>query len=429
MKAILPNISVDTLTEKLVHESVSVNKLNLAYENHRKAFGEALKKRPKLLTKVSEENEKAFFKFALKEDYKYLIYLPREKYTNELVQIYLEARINEEKNQKAEGLSYRVSAQKSLDDKILLSYLSVTPSDDEIYYFDKELNIPVSLKSSIKAVLKLNAPLILVDSMDLAVTQLGFNAIKSMLNSEIDSLYKAKMATYIKNNNVGYYSLSASTAEFEAQFKSELNERMSEFGLEVKEFSVNKISIPQESRLMLEDQAFRIRQRKEEFEADNEFAKKSLENYENKLSIQNKYPSAQHSLTEYEKDLALKRYLIKTGKWKEDELDHTNRITQTIGKNDDELKKQKDIVPIKKNSFVATFVFITIVLMIFSFSMMGAASVGVGLIFLGCTIGLMGTIAAFNYTKFGKAKTQTELIVEDEEKEDVEKRMGDEDDE
>ena len=430
MKDNLANVSVENLTEKLVKETVDVNVLNIVYENHRKAFSSALKLRPNLLQKVNGANEKDLFELALAENYKYFIYLPREKYTDSLVQTYLDARFNIEQKSEDYSEPFVVGKQKSLDDKLLFSYNYTTPTDAELYYFDQELQIPTSLKSSISLIVKMVQPLALVDSLDLNVSQLGLNSFKQLLSNLINPIYKAELYRYIKDNNVGFYSLNASTEAFEVEFKNKLNARLNRFGLEVKDFAINKISIPQDSRFAIEDQAIRIRKQKAEFEVETQFAKKALENYETKLSIQQKYPDVEHPLTEYEKDLALKRYLLKVGRWDEDVFNHTNSITQVLNKKDKELQKKTDVIPAEEKtaSFMSKFIGYAVFFALLSFFIM-LFSVSAGLTCLGIFVAIFGAVAAFNYPKFKEDNSVPQNTVVTPEENSITKTVGEKTDE
>lgn len=406
MKTDLERMSTESLAEGLVQGTVDINAINLAFNNQRTAFRNAISRRPNLLSKIKETNVEHFFTFAVKEDYKYFLYLKKESYTESLAQLYLEERFKADENKNSaiakENKTYKVNTYKSMDDKMVFTYAYVTPEDDALYYFDQELQVPLSLKSSIKVTLKLVSVLDLIKTLDINVANLGKNTISQLLADKMNNQYKSFLYSYLKDKKVGYYTLSAKVEDFEEAIKGVLSKAIKDYGFEVKDFCIKKIAVPKDMRLKIEDQAFQNRQRKADVEIETELAKKSLENYEEKLSIQQKYPTATHSLTEYEKDLALKRYLIKNGRWEENEADHTVQLSQKIEKSDEALEKEKDIVPdipFKKNAFKSGFITGFVFSVICTFLIM-LASVGVGLIILGIVCGIFGTIASFNYEKF-----------------------------
>ena len=153
----------------------------------------------------------------------------------------------------------------------------------------------------------------------------------------------------------------------------------------------------------MEDLAFQIRQKREDVFADVELAKKSLENYEAKLAIEQKYPEAEHSLTEYEKDLALKRYLLKNGRGDGDVVDRTIKIEQKVEAKDKVIEKEKDDIPEvepKGNMFKKLFIMFTLCGVLLSIILMGVTSVGVGLVTLILGAGIATSVGMINREKF-----------------------------
>lgn len=402
MRTNLDNVSAEVLAQELISEKEDLNRLNLSKQNHKTAFLQAITKRPKLLQNVSEENAGRFLAVAVNADYKNFTYLKREQYTNELAQTFLTKRL--EKRDTTEK-SERLTIQKSMDEKILFNYSYLTQEGDELLYLDNELQVPVSLKSSLKISFKLVDAIALIDKIDIHITQLGEQKICSTLTDLISSNYRTYLNAYIQENNAGYYSLCSSLAEVEEYLKNKINAKFQEYGIVIGEFIIKKLAIPSDIQYKLEDQAFQIRKRRAEVEANNEFAIKSLGFYEKKLEIQEKYPNAEHSLTEFEKDLALQRYLIKTGQEAEEEVDHSIQIKQKLDKKDTIIAQAEDVVPespVKDKFKIAYYtslaVFVLVSLICF------AAGPGVAFIMLGVTAVIFGGIGAFFHKKLKVTK-------------------------
>lgn len=405
MNTPIEKMTTETLTQNLIQGTTDINALNLAKTTQRDAFLQSVKKRPNLLTKIKDVNANHFLKYALNENPEYFIYLKKEQYTDELAQIYLEERLKTKTSSKntaaTEEKNLKISIQKSLDNKLIFVYSYVTPEGEELCYYDHELQVPSSIRSSIKLSLKLESAVAFIEKMDTHITQLGERKIKTMLTDTIIAKYKAYFTEYLTKNKVGYYSLCASCEELEKGFKKELEKIFDEYGIKVNQFFIKKLAIPKDIQYKIEDLAFQIRQQRANIEADAEFAKKSLENYEAKLAIEQKYPETEHTLTEYEKDLALKRYLVKTGRLSEEEIDHSIKLQQKTEQVDTALQKQADIVPEiepKPNTFRSGFIWALVLSIIFSLFLFSAGA-GAGLIALGTTAAIFGTVAAFNYEK------------------------------
>ena len=403
----IDKLSTEVLVQDLILEQVDVNDLNLAKLNQRTAFLQALQTRPAILTKVKASNSEHFLNFAINENKELFIYLEKSQYTDTLAQMFLKHRLKKDiekrrRDYHGENKQQGFSIVGSLDEKIVFNYSHTTPQDDQFYYFDSDFQIPISVRVSIKASLKLNNAVTLINKLDTDVKELGENKIIGMFDETIVTMFKTFFNAYINKQKVSFYALCANLQEIEKDFKKELNDVFKAYGIEVCNFVIKKIAIPDDLQKKIEDLAFQIRQRRADIEADSEFAKKSLEIYEQKLAVEDKYPNSTPALTEYEKDLALKRYLIKQGRMKTEELDHTINLKQELQKTDDELKKKDDIVPeikAKKNTFKIVFITMLIISAVLSTFIL-AFNLAVGFFCLAAVNTIFGCLAAFKHDKF-----------------------------
>ena len=396
---------IETIVPDLVQGIIDVNELKLTKANQRAAFLQALEERPALLTKVDKDNEKQFFTVAINKNPEYFVHLKREQYTNDLAQVYLFDRLSRSASKKS---SQTILVRKSLDDKVvfMLSYLSTDA--DELYYLDKELQVPVSLRSSIVLTLKLDDAVALIDRLDTHITQLGEEKIKGVVSDLVANHYKSYLNSYINEKQIGYYTLCTSLNDLQNGFTNYISETFKPFGLSVSDFVVKNIAIPKDIQHRLEDQAFKIRQRRSDVEADSEFAKLSLESYEAKLAIHTKYPNAEVTLTEYEKDLALKRYLIKSGRDVEETVDHTIDIDHNTLHADSTLNKLDDIVPdvpTGPNTFKQNFIICAVIAAVVSLILLAVNAVA-GLVVLLLSFVIFGLIASVNSEKFSSPEVE-----------------------
>lgn len=397
------------LATKYITEELDLNTLDLQSAEQRRLFLYVIEKRPHLLSKIKPTNAKSFLRFAIDEDYKYFLYLDPKQYTDELIQQFLTKRLAEEKGSERLQKDSRFKICQSIDNKIVFQYSYATENGSELFFFDPELNVPLSLKSSFKLTLKLTNALTLINKLDLHASQIGKNTLQSTITDLIDNQYKAFLNSFIKEKKIGYYTLCTVLKDFETSARALFEETLLPYGISASDFVIKSIAIPKELQYKIEDQAFRIRRQRADSEADSEFAKKALENYEAKLALQEKYPNAEHSLTEYEKDLALKRYLIKTGNFREESVDHSVHLASAFDASDATIETEKDLVPTiapKPNVFRKAFILISLLLLFFSVVIMLTASAGAGCIILGVSFAIMGSIAAFNYRKFKTRKTE-----------------------
>lgn len=399
-------IPKETLVERICNEVEDINEINMAKQAQREVLLAVIEKRPKLITKIRHENEEAFLTYIIKERPEYFVYLKREQYNDKLAQMYLLYRIDSnkaKKNDRKDGLV----VQKSLDDRILFLYTYLTPEGDELNYVDNELNIPLSLKSSFKLTLKLEDAICLINKLDLNVAQLGENKILTTILDLVSNRYVKFLTNYIKDNNLGYYSLMTSLGDIERGFVQEISRTFNEYGLSVSSFIIQRLAIPADIKNKIEDLAFTIRQRKINVEADAEIEKISLANYESKLAVQQRYPEAVHSLTEYEKDLALQRYLVKVGKKEEEEINRSIQINKTVEKADTSIAVKEDVAPEKTdNKFSLIYYIALAVALLVSFIVMRLKEYGTGMIILGISVIVFGVLGSLNRDKLLPKKSK-----------------------
>lgn len=433
MAKIPENVSEEKLATDLVQGDVDINDLNLAKKAHRNALMDALKKRKAILRLVKEEKAQRIFSFVLTEKPEYFLYLDRKQYTEEFLQAYLFYRFQsdtQEKDQRSAVKSVkekRLLVQKNGAKKLLLTYMYTAEEGDELYYFDKELGVPLAIKYGFKVSMLVNDAMRFIDEVDVQLEQLGLQKVKALFDDTFANRFKAYVSAFMKNADIGFYSLCTSVEDVEEGFKKKLNAMMESYGVVVSDFFVKKLAIPQEVQEKIEDQELRLRLQREEVKTDSEFAKISLENYKEKLALEEKYPQGNHTLTEYEKDLALKRYLIKVGRLPKDAVNRAITIEEVAQETDKETKKDKDVVPEEKRKLpIFKFVYLVllaafVIAMIAGFSNLiemcnmypfysrtDAYKEEIGTLFieLGVGIAVFGTVAAFNLDKFKKAKVE-----------------------
>ncbi|MBR6545451.1 MAG: hypothetical protein IKT72_00760 [Clostridia bacterium] len=408
MEKKIDNLSKEELIQDLIQEKININSLNILKLTQREAFLEVLSVRPSLLSKVEGDKAGQMLNFAISQKPALFVHLKKEQYTDRLAQCFLYMRLVEreaQSNAKSSTENFFL-VQKSLDSKIVFTYTHATQDGEELCYLDKDLQIPISIKSSIKITLKLVNSIALIEKLDTLITQLGEMKIKVTIADVVNRCFKAYLNEYIEKHGVGFYTLCASCREIERGFVESSREQLSAYGVEVSDFIVKQFAIPKDIQNKIENQSFEIRQRRADVKADAEFAKISLENYEAKLAIHAKYPDAETTLTEYEKDLALERYLKRVGREKQTVLDHTIAIQQKKTRADAEIVKQEDVVPeidVPTNMFRLGYLLSAFAAAFVSLLAL-AINPAVGLVLLGLSVLVLGSVAAF----FGeKLKTPT----------------------
>ena len=416
----IEKMSLEELIPALHDEKININDLSFEKALHRDAFVGVLKQRPSLIKKVSDKNAD-FIKLAITNDHELFIYLDPKQYTNPLAQTFLYNRLSDDKQSEPKentrvGIEFSVG--KSLDSSLVLNCTYATPSGEELFFHDNELKVPIGLKSSYKLSLKLVNAVALIEKLDTHITMLGKKKIESSIEDIVSNLYKTHLSNYIKESSKGYYALTTSYNEIEEGFIPKANKVLRDYGLTVSSFVIKAIAIPKDIQYKIEDQAFEIRRRLADAEADSTLSKKSLEDYEAKLAIQHKYPDAPATLTEYEKDLALRRYMIRTGRNQADEIDRSIYIKKAEDTVDAEINKKEDVVPeVEPSNFKRKFITWVVICAIFNFIMLIAASV-FGLVLTFAFAILFSIIGVSNKDKFTATTIKPESSAESDDDDD-----------
>ena len=412
----------EDLLQDLLCDRVNINDLSLMYENQRYAFFTAIEERPNILSKVAVANANNLLVPAIEKDPVNFIYLKKEQYTDETAQIYLAYRLslnkegcdNFEGAETVQNKDNGFSLHKSVDDKVVLNYNYMTPNGEEIYYFDNELQIPISIKTNFKISLKIKNAATFIEKFDMHASQLGRNKIENVVGSVLENQFRAIFTSYIDRNKIGYYTLCATISIFENELQNKLKAVFAPYGIEVSNVLISKFAIPNSIQERIEDQAFELRQIKAEMYANHDLAKKSLENYEIKLAIENRYPDAERSLTEYEKDMALKRYMLKNGQISKESIDRTIFMKRKVEQADKIIEKEQDGVmyfPQSKNSFKRGYFGWLIICLILN-GLLALYNVEYALLFAAFNVLLFGLIALFGGKKFQNPKPKFKTKVD-----------------
>lgn len=421
------------LSKNLVNEKLNANKLDINNYKQRKAFLQAIEQRPRLLNSLDAENREEFLMLAIKEDYRYFTYLDKQYYTEELASEYLYSRLLEgskdmfKDKQKhnylkgfasildgnGEGLydsfvgqvgdNFRYVIQKSYENKVLLSFNYATVDGDEVFYVDRELEVPTSLKSHFKVSFQMVDTLKFLEKMNVNVAQLGVEKIYNTFTDLICGNYKTLLHQYIDEHNAGFYTLTSTTPQIQEWIKSRFEEKFTEYGVELTDFIIKSINVPREVVYKIEDQALDTLLARHKMEADTVLQRQSLANYIEKLEALKAYPDAYPEQTEYEKDLALDRELKRSGKYQDKLVDRNIGLAKMEERVDSDVAQVKDVLPKRRWLTLAKVLYHTAfwICVIVALSMFAVdATGGITMVALGGVFLLFGLVAFFAYDKF-----------------------------
>ena len=412
---------------------MNANKFNLGNAKQRRAFLDAVELRPRLLNSIDEENREEFLTLAIKENYRYFTYLDKKFYTEELASEYLYARLFDGsqdmfKDKKKsnyikgfaniidgngdgfydsfvgqEGKNFRYVIQKSYANKVLLTFNYETVDGDEVFYVDRELEVPTSLRSQFKVVFQVVDTIKFLEKMNVNVAQLGVEKIYNTFTDLICGSYKTYLHQYIDETNAGFYTLTSTTPQVQEYVKARFISIFEEYGVELTDFVIKSINVPREVVYKIEDQALETLLQRHKMETDSVLLKKSLDNYLEKLQALKEFPDAYPEATEYEKDLELQRELKRTGKYVDKLVDRNIGLAQKDEKVDKDVSQVKDVLPkrrwltLAKVAFhVAFWLCVTVALAMLAVDPTG----GITMVALGGIILVFGLSAFIAYDRF-----------------------------
>lgn len=412
---------------------MNANKFNLGNAKQRRAFLDAVELRPRLLNSIDEENREEFLTLAIKENYRYFTYLDKKFYTEELASEYLYARLFDGsqdmfKDKKKsnyikgfaniidgngdgfydsfvgqEGKNFRYVIQKSYANKVLLTFNYETVDGDEVFYVDRELEVPTSLRSQFKVVFQVVDTIKFLEKMNVNVAQLGVEKIYNTFTDLICGSYKTYLHQYIDETNAGFYTLTSTTPQVQEYVKARFISIFEEYGVELTDFVIKSINVPREVVYKIEDQALETLLQRHKMETDSVLLKKSLDNYLEKLQALKEFPDAYPEATEYEKDLELQRELKRTGKYVDKLVDRNIGLAQKDEKVDKDVSQVKDVLPKRRWLTLAKVAFhvmfwlcVTVALAMLAVDPTG----GITMVALGGIILVFGLSAFIAYDRF-----------------------------
>ena len=260
--------------------------------------------------------------------------LTPEQYDEEMANKFLYNVLVKSYKQNVKSKDNEQFISRSYDESLVLSILYQTHDGEQIYYYDNQLEVPTFLIANIQFSFKVNSAISLFRKLDTSLTMIGYNKVVNELTRWVNVAYRQAIHTFISNEKLDVYKLTGLYGEIENELYNELNKILEGSGLSVYRINVNKINIPENTYKLLEKQSLELVNEKNRRNNELEYEKMSLENYALKAEIHSRNPGFELTLTEAEKDFALKRYITKH------DVD-TNKVRKEISSSTNELADRK----------------------------------------------------------------------------------------
>lgn len=392
-----------SIVEGLERENIKIGNLDFEQATNRKAVFEFLLDNPSKLRELKSENEKQFLRYCLERKYDLFIYLTPEQYEEDICKKFLIKKIE---SQLTQGDNF---IQKSFNGNIVFNTTYQTFDGEQVFYFDNELQVSTFLIAKILVSFKIIDTPAFIKMVDVDVCSIGYNSILDKLTNLTNNAYRKVIIKMIKEQNLGVFKINSSYLEIEEQIRKELNSVLKNGGAEISDLRVSKISVTDDTSIILERQSLEILNERRKKEADIEYERKSLENYAKKAEIHSKYPEFSNGLTEAEKDFAFERYIKKiraeNGEQQE-ELLH-NRLSERDEKTaDGKIRKVPDKLQKveRKSDFSWLLVVLSLFFLVYSFVMIADSRIPGFLITFGIAILFAGLFASLVIHKKDKKK-------------------------
>ena len=311
--------NVKQITLALIAGKKAVGEINYDDIYEKQALEAAIAEKPSLLAGVGKLDKfgKKILLDAVSKKYSNFIYLSEPQYFDEIAQIYLLKRF-EDTSEKWKGDKFRL--KQSMDNKLVLTLNYVSHKGEEVYYFDRDLRIPASLLTNMRVSVKFNDACKFFGFLDVKVASVNLpDALEALLDL-INTEYRRVLQDFIDSKQIGFYKLSAEYGELKEALADALNLKLSKYGAEISDVNIQSISFADNMYESITEQFYALQIERMKKEMENDIAGLSLENYKKKAEIHEKYPNFPVTLTEAEKDLALKRYLVRMEKYSEERL-------------------------------------------------------------------------------------------------------------
>ena len=366
-----------------------------------KAIVRLISERPSLLATLDKDapNGKAILELAINQSYSNFIYLTEKQYYDKIAQIFFAQRLKATSS-KWNGDAFTL--RKSLDGKLVIVFNYVSHKGEEVYYFDKELHIPAALLSEVRFSVKLKNACKFFDFLDIDVASINLPDTLEALSDLVNTEYRHTLQNFLDENGIGFYALCGKYTELKAELCDNLNAVLAPFGAEVTNIVIQKISFADNMHEAIKEEYYSLQKERIKKEMENELAELSLAAYEKKAEIHSRYPDFPVTLTEAEKDFALKRYLIRTEKYNEEkpEIDKesvtarqiTDYKAAAIKKKEEQPVIIEEEVPVTadKKKFIIFISLFAVCLLTSLFSFIGSIISGIILTIL--TLAVFGTI-------------------------------------
>lgn len=230
---------------------------------------------------------------------------PSRQYFPEICKIFVCSRLT-----KTDDSSGKNRFCYSLDFHPCIKLEYTTYKSEEIEYYDTELGIVTYLESQFAIVFKIMDCLKLLKALDINAADISIGCVYEKLRTIALQAWREVVMSIVENDKIGFYHFAQNFSVIAAKFAAVINAKLEAYGVTASNITISKMTIPESVREQIRQHSYENKCENDRYTAEVKFAGMYLEHYRKKAEIQSTYGTAE-TLTEFEKDRALERYLVR----------------------------------------------------------------------------------------------------------------------
>lgn len=217
----------------------------------------------------------------------------------------------------------------------------VTYKNEEIEYYDAELGIITYLESQFNAVFKLTDTMRLLRALDMNAADLSIGVVYECFRMIALQAWREVATDIVENEKIGFYHFVQKFDLIAEKLKAALDRKLSGYGAVSSGVTIVRMSVPDAIREQIRKNSYETKCENDRYESEVKIAEMYLENFRKKSEIRSRY-GTEDALTEFEKDRALERYLVRVNNERKAEIVDTKLAERT-----DDYSLEKPIEPKK----------------------------------------------------------------------------------
>lgn len=160
------------------------------------------------------------------------------------------------------------------------------------------------------AVFKIIDCMKMLRALDINAADLSINNVYEKLRLLALQAWREVIMECVEKDKIGFYHFAQNFGAIAEKLSVAMNKKLESYGIVACDVTITRISIPDSVREQIRQNSYELKCENDRYTSEAKFAGIYLENYRKKAEIQSTY-GISDTLTEFEKDRALERYLVR----------------------------------------------------------------------------------------------------------------------